>query len=88
GLKLFFPVICSAATLTHAISDYQCLIPWPHVNAPRQIPFRVVPWFDRWFVLKTKGELTLVVLTIASGCIVWSSTSGWACLTYLHGTLF
>ncbi|KAI5991222.1 hypothetical protein EDD15DRAFT_1121335 [Pisolithus albus] len=88
GLKLFFPVICSAATLTHAISDYQCLIPWLRMNDPRHIPSRVVPWFDRWFILKTKGELTLVVLTIVGGYIACSSTSGWARLMYPYGTLF
>ncbi|KAI6012958.1 hypothetical protein BKA83DRAFT_4365250 [Pisolithus microcarpus] len=71
GLKLFFPVICSAATLTHAISDYQ-----------------LIPWFDRWFMLKTRGELTLVVLTIVGGYIACRSTSGWPRLMYLYGTLF
>ncbi|KAI5991212.1 hypothetical protein EDD15DRAFT_1120913 [Pisolithus albus] len=55
---------------------------------PRQIPSRVVPWFDRWFMLKTKEELTLVVLTIVGGYIVCGSTSGWARLMYPHETLF
>ncbi|KAI5993328.1 hypothetical protein EDD15DRAFT_2267863 [Pisolithus albus] len=76
GLKLFFPVICSAATLTRAVSDYRCLIPWLRMNDPRHIPSR------------TRGELTLVVLTIAGGYIACSSTSGWARLMYLHETLF
>lgn len=58
------------------------------MNDPRHIPSRVVPWFDRWFILKTKGELTLVVLTIVGGYIACSSTSGWARLMYPYGTLF
>ncbi|KAI6118432.1 hypothetical protein F5141DRAFT_1000534 [Pisolithus sp. B1] len=88
GLKLFFPVICSAATLVHAISDYQCIILWLHMNNPHQLPSRVVPWFNRWFMLKTKEELTLVILTIVGRYTMCRGTSGWACLMYLHGTLF
>lgn len=85
SLKLFFPVICSAATLAHAISDYQSLIPWLRMRDHRRI---VVPWFARWFTLKTRGELALVVMTIAGGCIAQKSTSGWGRQMYLHGALF
>ncbi|KAI6011277.1 hypothetical protein BKA83DRAFT_4393078, partial [Pisolithus microcarpus] len=88
GLKLFFPVICSAATLIHAISDYQCLIPWLRMNNPRHIPSRVILWFDCWFMLKTRGKLTLVVLTSVDGYITCRSTSGRAHQMYLYGTLF
>ncbi|KAI6118926.1 hypothetical protein EDD16DRAFT_1480621, partial [Pisolithus croceorrhizus] len=81
-------VLCSAATLVHAISDHQCIVPWLRMNSPRQIPSRVVPWFNRWFMLKTKGELILVVLTIVGGYTACRGTSGRACLMYLQGTLF
>ncbi|KAI6117187.1 hypothetical protein EV401DRAFT_1863930, partial [Pisolithus croceorrhizus] len=82
------PVICSAATLVHAISDYQCIIPWLHMNNSCQIPSRVVPWFNCWFMLKMKGEPTLVILTIVGRYTVCRGTCGWVHLMYLQGTLF
>ncbi|KAI6041736.1 hypothetical protein EDC04DRAFT_1199514 [Pisolithus marmoratus] len=88
GLKLLLPVICSAATLAHALSDYQCLTPWLRMSDRRQKASRVVPWFNRWFTRKMIGDFALVVVTIAGGCIPRRNTSGWAHRMYLHGILF
>ncbi|KAI6039476.1 hypothetical protein EDC04DRAFT_2568410 [Pisolithus marmoratus] len=88
GLQLLFPVICSAATLTHALSDYQCLTPWLRMSDRRQKSSRVVPWFNRWFTRKMIGDFALAVVTIAGGCIARRNTSGWAHRMYLHGILF